>query len=102
MKPIIIYIRSYFLFRYTGTTMFFPFVIVSRKSKDINKTLRHELIHFQQMKELWVIGFYVLYLYYWIKYGYRNSPLEREAYANSRDPYYLDDKPKFNYRNYET
>lgn len=43
--------------------------------------IRHELVHIEQIDRLGPIRFSVLYLYYLARYGYRNSPLEREAYA---------------------
>ena len=52
-----------------------------------------KLIHIQQQKELFIVLFYALYLYYWIKnlIVFRNSkvaymmiPFEREAYEYER------------------
>lgn len=41
--------------------------------------LDHELVHWAQMRKYWIIGFYLLNIYYNIKYGYENNPFEREA-----------------------
>ena len=73
-------------------------------------TLHHEKIHIQQQKELWVIGFYVLYVYYWLSNrlqgmgssdAYRAIPFESEAYANELEESYLLTRPKMNWRNYK-
>lgn len=55
----------------------------------------HEAIHTEQMKELWYVPFYIMYLLEWLyrlaKGGnaYRNISFEREAYRNQDDMYYL-------------
>ncbi len=57
---------------------------------------RHEMIHWQQQKELLGILFYLLYLLeYLVKYfrygnqAYYEISFEREACANSYDPTYI-------------
>lgn len=77
--------------------MLFPFCIVRGLSKWYTKekqqeTIDHEKIHFKQCLELGIIGFYILYLFYQIKHGYRNNPFEVEAFKyqcciNKRKPY---------------
>lgn len=45
-----------------------------------NETLiRHEQVHWQQYKRMGVVKYYATYLYQVLRYGYRNSPMEREA-----------------------
>lgn len=50
------------------------------------------------MKELWYVGFYLVYLYFWIKglfkyksfnKAYKNNPLEIEAYTNDDNVNYI-------------
>ena len=41
--------------------------------------IHHEMIHQEQMKRYLYIGWYVLYLYQFLRYGYREMPLEKEA-----------------------
>lgn len=58
----------------------------------------HEFIHIAQQKELWVIGFWILYVWYWIKnivrykmsprVAYRYIPFEMEAYENEHNEIY--------------
>ncbi len=64
------------------------------------KTIRHERIHFAQQKELLIILFYILYVFLWMIYGYRDNPLEAEAYANDRKPDYLKSRKMYNWINY--
>ena len=84
-----------------GAITLWPFVISRNK---LNKqVLNHETIHIKQQQELLMIGFYILYIYYWIKgliaYGntqmaYYSIPFEMEAYDNDENLEYLD-KRKF-------
>ena len=58
----------------------------------------HEFIHIAQQKELWIIGFYILYAWHWLKNifwykmypreAYLNIPFEREAYENQDNEVY--------------
>ena len=41
--------------------------------------VRHEQVHAQQISRFGVIGFYTRYLWYTMRYGYTNNPLEVEA-----------------------
>lgn len=41
--------------------------------------IRHEMIHQEQMKRYLYLGWYILYLYQFLRYGYREMPLEKEA-----------------------
>ena len=68
----------------------FPFVIVIRSSIDITKPsgkclVVHEKKHQEQMRRYWYIGYVVLYIYQWARYGYANMPLEKEAYKIQRE-----------------
>ncbi len=68
----------------------YPFII--SKYKMDKQTRTHEMIHIKQQRELWVVGFYALYVWYWLKNivwhkqssrdAYYNIPFEREAYEN--------------------
>ena len=96
-----VYINFKLFGRYTGI-MIFPFLIVSKKAKSVRRTENHERIHYHQCLELWVIGFYVLYGWYHLKYGYKNNPFEMEARLNARNFMYLNIRDKFNWRRYES
>lgn len=46
--------------------------------------VRHELRHLEQAREMGVLRWYVTYLWYTLRYGYRNNPLEADARAAER------------------
>lgn len=91
-----------------------PFIFVDNK-KDAT-LLNHENIHLQQEKELFVIPFYILYIYYYIrniielnhisdwrarKYiAYKAIPFERESYANERDSNYIRRRNRMGWKKY--
>lgn len=69
--------------------------IFVRKGKTLKQVdIDHEQIHWEQEKELLVIGFYLLYVAFFLfnlcKYGswsmaYRSIPFELEAYSDEGD-----------------
>ena len=70
----------------------YPFIFVKRKHAALftTKVLNHELIHEAQVKELGLIRFYLMYLWFFVKGGYkRANPFELEAYAHDDDLGYL-------------
>jgi hypothetical protein len=91
--------------KYIAMAMY-PFIFIrKRKWNKCSKTtqdriLNHEKIHFAQQKELTPPVFYAKYLYWWPKYGYRNIPFEKEAYANENDLTYLEHREKHAYKKY--
>ena len=100
MKPIIIKtdiipkLLSIF-FKVEAITLF-PFIIIR---KDVPKTtMRHERIHIEQQKELFLLGFFILYIWYWLRLrvqgktsgeAYMLIPFEREAHLKQYDPLYV-------------
>jgi len=73
------------------------------------QTRRHELIHWRQYAELWVLGFLVLYAWDWLRgllvhrsgaVAYRRIRLEQEAYAHDDEPGYLEVRRPFAWRAY--
>ena len=78
--------------------------------RPVTKTeLRHETIHFHQQIELLFIGFFLLYVLFWVanlvrfrdpKRAYYESPFEREAYTNERKYTYLKKRPLWNWIHY--
>jgi len=87
----------------------YPFVFVKGKA-DIRLRI-HEYIHLKQQRELFVVGFYVLYIWYWLKNivwhkmdsrtAYREIPFEREAYENENNFVYALNRERFAWRNYK-
>lgn len=86
----------------------FPFVFCRGKLSEGTKL--HETIHFQQYKELLVVGFLILYLFDFIhgliKYrdserAYYRIRFEQEAYEMDDYDDYLEDRPRFAWLNYK-
>ena len=111
MKPIIIQnskIPVYLsIFINIGAITLFPFIISRGEMSET--TIRHEMIHIEQQRELLVILFYVLYVWYWLKGkvkgmsnddAYMNIPFEREAYRKMYDEDYLIKRMRHAWRDY--
>ncbi len=86
----------------------FPFIILSEEVDEY--TMNHELIHFEQQKELFLVGFYVLYAYDFVKcmIKYKNKDtayfmirFEQEAYNYQNDLGYISDREKQAWKQYE-
>lgn len=87
-------------------------VILHKRGRSITpRTRNHELIHHAQQKELWLLGFYALYLFYFLRNywrlrnwdaAYRAIPFELEAFAHEADYAYLDHRPRMAWRNRQT
>jgi|TARA_R100001460_G_C3505036_1_gene170826 hypothetical protein len=86
----------------------FPFIILSEEVDEY--TMNHELIHFEQQKELYLIGFYILYAYDFVKgmIKYKNKDtayfmirFEQEAYNHQNDLGYISDREKQAWKQYE-
>ena len=85
----------------------YPFII--SRGKMNQRTLTHEMIHIKQQRELWVIGFYILYVGYWLKNiiwrgmypanAYRAIPFEVEAYENDHNDLYPLTRERMAWRN---
>jgi hypothetical protein len=72
-----------------------PLIFLRSDHNISERTLNHEKIHFEQQKELLLIFFYLLYLFFWLVYGYKNMPFEKEAYDNDNNLNYLGTRRKF-------
>ena len=44
-----------------------------------SRLIKHELAHWSQYKRMGLIKFYLLYLWYSVRHGYFNNPMEKEA-----------------------
>lgn len=95
-------IRNRFIpFRGFAAINLFGVLFVRPEAVVTKRLLNHELIHTAQMKELWYIPFYILYVLEWLyrltKPGnaYRNISFEREAYTYDRSDIYLDFRQPF-------
>jgi len=62
-----------------GVTIW-PFIFIyPPEYKENERLIKHESKHLQQWLRYWIIGFLPVYIYYNIKYGYWNNPLEISA-----------------------
>jgi len=86
----------------------FPFIISRTKMSD--ETLNHESIHIAQQKELFVVFFYMLYGWDYLKglFKFRDKKMayyrirfEQEAYAHMFNENYLDNRKPYNWRRYK-
>ena len=81
----------------------FGVLFARKKSRPVTpRCINHEKIHTAQMKELWYIGFYLLYLLEWLyrlvfhtKTAYRGISFEVEAYENQNNYKYIHSRKKF-------
>lgn len=46
--------------------------------------IAHERVHVEQMARMGVVRFYLTYLWQWVRHGYQDHPMEREARAAER------------------
>ena len=85
----------------------FPFIISKHEMSE--ETIRHETIHIEQQKELLVILFYILYVWYWLlgrvkgmnnSEAYMNIPFEKEAYTEMYDENYISKRKNFAWIDY--
>lgn len=106
-----IYLISWFM-KPAAITLW-PFIIISPKriknSYEMDVILRHEQIHLRQQAELFVIGFYILYVYYYVKFyvkrrshysAYRLIPFEMESYLNQYEWMYLKNRQPHAWKRY--
>jgi len=111
MKPVVIvspfFTKLVSIFIDVHAITLFPFIISKEKMDDI--TLNHEKIHIAQQKELLVIFFYLLYVYYFIENylfykdihtAYMMISFEREAYEHDSDLSYLSNRKRFRWLHY--
>jgi hypothetical protein len=63
---------------FAGVTLPWGIYILPERLQDA-RLVRHEQEHAKQIDELGVFNFYVRYLWFTLRYGYRNNPLEEQA-----------------------
>ena len=54
-------------------------IFIRKEFVDHQQLRRHELAHWKQYQEKGLLLFYAAYLWYSIRHGYRNNPMEVEA-----------------------
>jgi hypothetical protein len=88
----------------------YPFIFLKYKEDLNNKTLlNHEKIHLAQQKELFFIGFFILYFYHFFKIrtyfnnktaAYRAICFEKESKINENILDYLINRKKYSWKKY--
>lgn len=75
------------IFGANGLTLY-PYIFISVRSTDTRAPtiLSHEMVHIDQVKRYGFFKFYMLYLVYYIRYGYKEHPFEKEAYEKQINP----------------
>tara|TARA_B100000900_G_C20555706_1_gene706721 strand:+ start:67 stop:396 length:330 start_codon:yes stop_codon:yes gene_type:complete len=85
----------------------YPWIFIRDEGNDV--TINHERIHLKQQRELWLVGFYLLYVVFWLiglvryrsaQIAYEQIPFEREAYQNDKDWVYLLNRKSHAWRHY--
>jgi hypothetical protein len=82
--------------------MFFGIILARKREKPLSsQTINHEEIHAEQARESGgFVPYYGHYLIMSLKYGYRDSPFECEAYDNEGDLDYLKTRKAFAWKKY--
>ena len=78
--------------------------LVFCRGKATGTLIRHESIHALQYRELWFVGFLVLYVWFWLtrlarcrdfRQAYLDIPFEQEARYGEADSNYLYSRQRF-------
>lgn len=73
--------------RGTAGFVFYPWVMFKRSPEEVTDRLfRHEMEHVYQVQRDGWFTFYLKWLFWTIRYGYRNNPYEVEARAVQDTP----------------
>lgn len=62
-----------------------PFGILMKDDEAQETIKKHEKCHWEQYQKLGLFPFYASYFSGYLKYGYRNSPMEEECYSKQYD-----------------
>lgn len=63
----------------TDAVTVWPFIFIKKEYANDQKLLRHERKHLEQWKRYWIVGFFPIYLYQFLRFGYKDMALEVEA-----------------------
>ena len=66
-------------FGFRGITLPPLGIYVLAEHIDSERLRRHEMAHWAQYQRMGLLKFYAVYLWYSLKYGYRDNPMEIEA-----------------------
>ncbi len=71
-------------FGFAGVTLYPIGIYVLPEMLGDTRLHKHEMAHWRQAESMGAVWFYVTYLWYSIRFGYRNNPLEIEAREQER------------------
>jgi hypothetical protein len=78
MKVREVYCKRWFLNKNINAITLYPFIFYNGLNPS-TRLRNHEWHHIWQIKQYGVLKFYVVYLWYSVKYGYKNNPFEVDA-----------------------
>ena len=64
---------------YDGITLPPRAVYIRAEKLGDERLLRHEGVHWEQYRRMGAFKFYIKYIWYTLRYGYQNNPMEVEA-----------------------
>jgi hypothetical protein len=67
------------LFGYPRGIVLYPYVLFKYEPNAVVTTFKHEMMHVYQIQRDGLVKFYIKYLYYQIKFGYKNNLYEIEC-----------------------
>jgi len=67
-----------------GVTLW-PCIFIYPPEKENERLLKHEEKHLEQWKRYWILGFPFVYIYQFIRHGYKDMSLEIEARIAERE-----------------
>lgn len=76
--------KCWWMFWAQGMVLY-PFVLFSNTGPR-ERLYKHEFIHCYQVKRQGVLKFYLSYIWNFLRYGYKNHPMEIEAHARQDEP----------------
>jgi len=78
--------RLFYKIGFIGITLP-PFgIFINADYKDNARLIRHETCHWRQAQDLGAMMFYLKYLWFSIRYGYYDNPMEVAARAAAEQP----------------
>jgi hypothetical protein len=86
--PYVIHVKKIIFGDWIDGITIYPFIFIKKKERtedEYRTILEHEKIHIRQQLDGWLIGFYIKYLYYNWRFGYKRNPYEIEAYKHQDD-----------------
>lgn len=61
-----------------GITLPWGVFILRERLRD-HALIAHERVHVEQIQRMGILRFYLTYVWQWLRYGYQDMPLEKEA-----------------------